>query len=190
MIRALALCLVAGSAAAQPVLRPDDEARLAAYHETVGVALMEAFHGGTDANIRTVVTALSGAPEPLDPEGEWACRTIKLGKTLPIVAYSPFRCRITEVSPGVWTFEKLTGSQRTAGTIWDTGPVAYYAGVGYVNDDGPIPYGDFPPDETVTSSPQRTPDVAVFEQVSGDRARLIFPAPHLESRLDILELTR
>ena len=145
MIRALILCLAAGSAAAQPVLRPDDEARLAAYDETVGIALMEALHGGSDADIRAVTTALRGAPGPLDPEGEWACRTIKIGKLLPVVAYSPFRCRITRISPGLWRFEKLSGSQRTAGTIWDAGGAAYYAGVGYVNDDGPIPYEAFPP---------------------------------------------
>ena len=194
MIARLALLvLLAGPAHAEPYLRDDDAERLDFYHETVGMALIEALNGGAPADVAALAGALAGAPLPasaLSPEGDWQCRTMKLGKLLPLTVYGRFRCRITASGDGTWLFEKLSGSQRTRGTIWVDGGRAIYAGTGYVNDNVPTPYAELPLAVLSGSGPQETPDVAVFEQVDARRARLVFPAPHLESRLDILELTR
>jgi len=68
-------------------------------------------------------TALPGAQPPA---GDYACRTIKLGRmppggsasgTLDYVEYPAFRCRISETG-GRLRFTKLTGSQRPAGNIF------------------------------------------------------------------------
>ena len=192
----LALALtaaLAGPAGAAPELRADDAARLGGYEATVGTALMEALNGGAAGDVAALTGALAGRPlEPAaaSPEGDWTCRTMKLGGALPLVVYGRFRCRITANGDGTWLFEKLSGSQRTRGTIWIQDGRAIYAGTGYVNDNVPTPYDELPDEVLSGAGPQETPDVAVFEHVGGDRARLIFPAPHLESRLDVLELTR
>ena len=194
MIARLALiAALAGPAAAQPYLRADDAARLDGYDETVGIALMEALSGGAPGDVAALTGALAGIPRPaaaISPAGDWSCRTMKLGKLLPLTVYGRFRCRVTDQGDGTWLFEKLSGSQRTRGLIWIDGERAIYAGTGYVNDNVPTPYRELPEVVLSGDGPQETPDVALFEQVGADRARLIFPAPHLESRLDILELTR
>ena len=51
-----------------------------------------------------------------DLVGDWKCRTIKMGGLLPAVAYSFFKCRISERDGGL-RFEKLSGSQRVSGRL-------------------------------------------------------------------------
>ena len=185
-----ALLLAAAPLPAQEV-RLVDLPRLERFDATLGRALAGAFASGAPEDVRLLAQALSGTPGPLAPEGDWSCRTLKLGGLLPLTAYPPFRCRIAPAGEGAWTLEKLTGSQRLQGTIRVQDGPALYLGTGYV-DGGPAqPYDAFPPDEQLAIDPGQTiPQVGLFEQAGPDQARLLLPQPLLESELDILWLTR
>jgi hypothetical protein len=186
---ACAVTLWAGAVAAEGI-RPQEQARLDRFERLAGAALLEAMAGGSAQDVAALTTALAGQPQvAFDPslQGDWNCRTMKLGRGVPLVVYTNFRCRMTLDLTGV-TFEKLTGSQRTSGRIEMRDGRAVYLGVGYVADAAPQDYEDLATD--FEGSGTVTPDVAVFERVSVDRARLMFPAPVNESDFDILELTR
>ncbi|MBD3663953.1 DUF4893 domain-containing protein [Sulfitobacter aestuariivivens] len=175
---------------AQTTLRPDDAARLDGFTTSAGNALLQALSGGDSQDIAALTKALSGAPQIAFDEtlsGDWRCRTMKLGGISPLVVYTPFGCRITATDTG-FGFEKLTGSQRTKGTIFLRNGRAIYAGVGYVAGETVPDYADLPAD--FTSDGRIQSDVAVFERISPTRARLMFPSPAVESDFDILELTR
>lgn len=176
--------------AAQDVMRPQEAARLDRYDAIVGDALMQAMAAGKPTDIAALNAALSGPPQiAFDPSmaGDWSCRTLKLGGLSGLTVYTKFKCRITATPTG-FNFEKLTGSQRTSGVITLREGRAIYLGVGYVSDGTPIAYDTLVPDFRGDGS--ILPQVAVFERVSQSRARLIFPAPIVESDMDILELTR
>jgi hypothetical protein len=181
--------LIAGTSVAQDI-RPQEQARLDRFEKLAGSALLEAMATGTPSDVTALNTALSGTPQvAFDPslQGEWHCRTLKLGGLTQLVVYTNFKCRMTLDNTGI-TFEKLSGSQRTSGRIEMRGGRAVYLGVGYVSSEQPQFYTDLAPDFEGTGS--ITPDVAVFERISQTRARLMFPAPVNESDFDILELTR
>jgi hypothetical protein len=194
MIRRTALLAAAALlfplAAAAQDLRPGDAARLDAFDESAGEALLSALSGGTSGDVAALTRALSGTPQIAFDEslvGEWNCRTMKLGGLTSLVVYTPFRCRIT-AGPTGFDFEKLTGSQLTRGTITLRNGRAVYVGVGYVRGEDPPAYADLPAD--FRSDGRVQTDVAIFERVGPGRARLMFPYPATESTFDILELTR
>lgn len=181
--------LAPGATAAQDI-RPQEQGRLDRFERTAGTALLEAISVGEPTDIAALNTALSGEPQiAFDPslQGDWQCRTMKLGGAAGLTVYSNFKCRMTLDNTGV-TFEKLSGSQRTSGRIEMRNGRAIYLGVGYVSSEAPQAYTDLEADFEGTGS--ITPDVAVFERISETRARLMFPAPVNESDFDILELTR
>ena len=191
-MRLLVACLamLAAAGASAQAIRPQERARLDRYERTAGTALMEALAAGDAADIAALTTALSGTPQvAFDPSlnGEWNCRTMKLGGLTRLTVYTNFKCRMTLDITGI-RFEKLTGSQRTSGRIEMRDGRAVYLGVGYVSSEAPQSYSELAPD--FEGSGTITPDVAVFERVSDTRARLLFPAPVNESDFDILELTR
>ncbi|WP_374300729.1 DUF4893 domain-containing protein [Paracoccus sp. (in: a-proteobacteria)] len=172
-------------------IHADDQRRLQEYHAAAGDALLQAFSGGDGANLAVLSDVLQGTPLPPDRAGpgmagEWSCRMIKVGGLLPITVYQPFRCRIG--SDG--GFEKLTGSQRTKGRIHQDGDRLVYLGTGFIAGDTPPPYADLPPFSTIGSDPQRVPEVGVVEMLDGNKGRVMFPDPHLESRFNILALSR
>lgn len=184
-----AMTLPASGAAAQDI-RPQEQGRLDRFERIAGEALLEALSAGASTDVAALSTALSGTPQiAFDPslQGEWKCRTMKLGGVARLTVYSNFKCRMALDNTGV-TFEKLSGSQRTSGRIEMRNGRAVYLGVGYVSNGSPQDYADLAPDFEGTGS--ITPDVAIFERVSETRARLMFPAPVNESDFDILELTR
>ncbi len=171
-------------------IRPQEQARLDRFEQLAGRALLDGMSRGSPADVAAVNIALSGTPQvAFDPslQGEWRCRTMKLGGTPALVVYTHFKCRMALDNTGV-TFEKLSGSQRTSGRIEMRGGRAVYLGVGYVSSEQPQSYSELAPDFEGTGS--ITPDVAIFERISPTRARLMFPAPINESDFDILELTR
>jgi hypothetical protein len=192
MRRALLACCAtffANGAVAQDI-RVQEQARLERFERTAGTALLEAMAQGSAEDVDALTVALSGTPQvafDASLQGEWRCRTIKLGGTPALVVYSNFKCRMALDNTGV-TFEKLSGSQRTSGRIEMRNGRAVYLGVGYVSSEAPQIYGDLASDFEGTAT--ITPDVAVFERVSQKRARLMFPAPVNESDFDILELTK
>lgn len=187
----LVIALCAGlPAVAQSDLRPGDAARLDGFQTSAGRGLLQALSGGAPDDVATLIKALSGPPQVAFDEtlaGDWSCRTMKLGGLTALGVYRPFKCRFTLRADGFF-FEKLTGSQRTRGTISLREGRAVYVGVGYVSDATPIDYADLPAD--FTSDGRMQTDVAVFERISPSQARLMFPAPANESDFDILELTR
>ena len=185
------LCALAGTSAfAQTELRVEDAARLARFHQVAGDALLRAFATGSAADTAALSRALSGTPQVAFDEslgGDWKCRTLKLGGVAGLAAYAPFDCRFTFQGDS-YLFEKLSGSQRTKGTVSFREGRAVYVGVGHVAGQTPPLYSDLPPDFRSDGNTQS--DVALFERISPTRARLLFPAPATESDFDILELTR
>lgn len=196
-MKALAILLaLAGPAMAEaPGIRTPDALRLQNLDAHLGAALREAFAGGGAAALDVAREALSGAPLPIAevaPAGDWACRTIKLGGITPATAYDAFRCRIEETGTGRWRLVKLTGSQRLAGELAVLeGMEVRYLGVGHVGAEPATNYTGLPFDDQTPVEPNQThAQAGILEQMSPSRARLLLPAPVLESRFDILYLTR
>ncbi len=182
--------MLAFGAHADTALRAQDMARLDRFDATVGDALLQAFSAGAPADVAALSAALSGTPQvafDASLTGDWSCRTLKLGGLSQLVVYTTFKCRFTPTSEG-FAFEKLTGSQRTKGAITLRDGRAIYVGMGFVAGQTPPDYADLPEDFRSDGAIQT--DVALFQRISDSRARLMFPAPAVESDFDILELTR
>lgn len=111
------------------------------------------------------------------PDGDYRCRTIKLGGLLPLVAYGFFDCRISD---GGTRIDKLTGSQRFSGSLTTTETTVFYQGALHYGDEQPIDYG---------ADPERD-QVGCLYQVgeAGGRYRLELPRPQFESTHDVIEL--
>lgn len=175
-------------------IRTEDLARLDALDESAGVALRQALGGGDAAQVASVAEALAGTPQAaagLDPSalaGDWTCRMTKIGGLLPVVAYPPFRCQIS-ADGGILQFEKLTGSQRTRGTIHSDRDRLVYLGSTFVAGEQPKRYDEFP-EEVRTDDTETLPDVALVEPLGPDRLRMLFPRPYRESVLNVMVLTR
>jgi len=191
---ALALAVMLAAPLAAQEIRPDDQARLDQLDAATGRALRQVLASGSDEEVAAAANALRGAAMPADPTlaeslaGDWACSMVKMGGNLPLVAYPPFRCRI-EARDGVLHFDKLTGSQRTSGTIRAIDGRWVYLGSTFVQGEAPRRYDDFPP-ETDTEASETLPDVGLLELTGEGQARLILPLPYRESILNILTLTR
>ncbi len=117
------------------------------------------------------------------PAGEYACRTIKVGAKnkgmLDYVTYPPFTCRISDEN-GMISFAKLTGSQRPLGLMLPMqGQRMIFLGTLQLGDERrSLQYGE-----------DRERDMAgVIERIGDNRWRMIFPYPHFESTIDVLEL--
>jgi len=184
----LALATVSSIAHADGVLdkrlTPFDKERLAKVDVRVMAALAEARAGGSKEDLAILDAALAGTPLPLaegyDPKGNWKCRTIKAGGTLPLTVYPWFACRISEDGAG-WQLEKLTGSQRTKGMFYTLSATRLaYLGAGYVNGEKPRVYGQ----------DAKENQVAIVERRAKNRLVFLFPAPQYESKLDILVMER
>ena len=191
-----ALLLLPGLARAEAFgIRQPDALRLADLNAHLGAALRQAYAEAGGDTLDAVRQALSGPALPIEavaPEGDWNCRTIKLGGITPGVAYGTFRCRIEALGPGLWRLTKLTGSQRLVGEIAALeGMELRFTGVGHVGAAPATDYGGLPPEDQTPVEPNQTfAVVGILEQMSPTRARLLLPAPVLESRFDLLYLTR
>ncbi|MFJ6025298.1 DUF4893 domain-containing protein [Brevundimonas sp. NPDC092305] len=130
----------------------------------------------------------AGQPGRLQPApGTYRCRTVKLGTKaesgLAYVAYPPFRCTVELTPGGDLVLTKTTGSQRTRGLLYpDTDSRLIFIGAqAWGMDETGFP--------TYGQQPERD-QVGVFERIGADRWRLVIPFPRVESKLEILELTR
>lgn len=193
LLAGIALPLTAGAEA--PGIRPPDARRLQFLDASLGAALRQAFGAGDAEALAVVEEALAGVPltgAEVAPEGDWACRTIKLGGGVPAVAYGAFRCRIEKTGTGRWRLTKTSGSQRMTGELtYLEGMELRYLGVGHVGTRPATGYAGLPPEDQTPVEPNQTHAVAgILEQMSPDRARLLLPAPILESQFDVLYLTR
>ena len=182
----LLICAVSATARAdgevQKLMTASDRQRFLQYGLTREGALEEARNG-----LPEEVAILDGLlAKPLlsfsgfDMTGDWRCRTIKVGGLSPLVVYGWFKCRVSDDGSG-WRLKKLSGSQRTTGRFFDDGDKRLiYLGAGSVNNDPAPAYGIGPESDQVGYAFRTGPS----------EWRIEFPAPHYESKLDVLEFRR
>jgi hypothetical protein len=164
----------------------DDRRRLREWRTAWTQALARAEAAGHGADIAREGAllrpdaALAGA---VPPPGDYLCRTLKLGAQGPggldFIAYSPFLCRI-RVEDGLMSFAKLSGSQRPLGLLFeDSERRMIFLGTLQLGDERhALQYGR-----------DRERDMAgMIERVDERRWRLVFPYPHFESLIDVIEL--
>ena len=197
---ALGVLLLAGcagqarqSAAAAPVAADwkhvvtiDDLNRLRHWRVAFVAALREARASGQGAQIDREGALLlpdAGFDTVALASGHYRCRVIKLGaKGSGMASFTPypaFDCRVTDEGE-VSSFEKVGGSQRPVGLIFDDGAARkIFLGTMMLGDETrPLEYGR-----------DATRDMAGALQRIGDkRWRLILPYPRFESVMDVVEL--
>ena len=160
-----------------------DRARLDKFDAARSEAMAEARKEGAPQDIQVLdeIDARPGVPfSGFDMTGDWQCRTIKAGGPAPLVVYGWFRCRVTDDGSG-WRLEKLSGSQRTTGRLFDeTEGSLTYLGVLHIAGDQPRAYG----------ADAASDQVGRAFRSGDDRWRIEFPLPHYESKFDILEFRR
>jgi hypothetical protein len=112
-------------------------------------------------------------------EGDYRCRTIKLGGNLPLVVYGWFECRISEEA-GLFRIEKLTGSQNFSGFLYPTDAFGFvYRGAYHYGYEQPMDYGD---------DPERNESGCLSAVTKGNRHFILeLPAPAFESFHDVIE---
>lgn len=165
------------------ILTQFDKDRLANFDKTRSEALSEGLRGDPE-DVEILTKALDGEPMPIasgfDLTGSWKCRVIKVGGTLPLTPYGWFKCRVSDDGSG-WYLEKISGSQRLTGRFYtESDTKLIFVGAGHVNDDPPRKYGvDAKEDQ-----------VAVVSRRGEKKVVLEFPAPHYESKHDILLMER
>jgi hypothetical protein len=129
------------------------------------------------------VTPSPALDRPQPPPGDYRCRTIKFGgeRTLPLIVYGWFRCRVELTPGGDLLLTKLTGSQRPAGKLYpqDDRRLVFVGAVAWGATESAAPaYGQ---------NPERD-QVGYLERIGAERWRLLLPFPKQESVLDIIEL--
>jgi hypothetical protein len=187
-------CAPADAAACRPqtdfewrrIATPNDRERLSDWRTAWSRALEKAQAGGQaqaiarEGRLLEPDTALAWqAPPP----GLYRCRTIKVGAKaeglLDFIAYQTFDCRIGS-EKGRTTLIKLTGSQRPVGVLLpQTANRMVFLGTLELGDETrALDYGH-----------DTERDLAAVVERIGDRQwRLVFPYPHFESLLDVMEL--
>ena len=163
-----------------------DRQRIRGWWTAWGDALASARAGGHAAEVAAEGALLApdaALPNPHLPPGDYHCRTIKVGaqstQGLSYVAYPRFRCRVA-AEQDIFSFTKLTGSQRQVGLIFDDDDRhKIFLGTLMLGDESrALDYG---------SDPQR--DVAgLVERIGPNRWRLVMPRPAFESIVDVIEL--
>jgi hypothetical protein len=163
-----------------------DRKRLGDWRTAWSRALEKAQAGGHAADI-------SGEGKLLDPDGAltwlapppglYRCRTIKIGAKsqglLDYIAYPPFDCRI-RIEGAMVRLTRLNGSQRPIGVLLPQNATrSVFLGTLQLGDETrALDYGL-----------DRERDLAaVVERIGDKRWRLVFPYPHFESLLDVMEL--
>ncbi|HEV2865656.1 MAG TPA: DUF4893 domain-containing protein [Allosphingosinicella sp.] len=177
-----------GAAAAddwRPRATDDDRRRLREWRDAWLEALPQARAAGHGSEIDREGAllqpdaALAGAAPP---PGDYDCRTIKLGTPddlLPYIEYPVFRCRIAQQG-GALAFTKLTGSQRPIGRLYpDTERRLVFLGTMQLGDERRAYEYGIDQDRDL---------VGLLERVGERRWRLVFPYPHYESLVDVIEL--
>lgn len=165
------------------LLERADRDRLRALDETRPEVIEAARQGGASIDVGVLNRVLEGEAQAQSAAalaGDWQCRTLRLGGLLPLTVHGWFRCRITDDPAGL-RLEKLGGSQRSSGILYDLGEARLgYAGAEAWGEEPPRRYGE----------DAERDQVGYLIPLSPDRLRLELPAPRQESRLDILELRR
>lgn len=114
--------------------------------------------------------------------GKWSCRIV-----LPDWTYEWFDCRITGNSKRGLLFEKLTGSQRTAGWLYrDSEKRLIYLGSYFSPSTSSDEWSQ--PSMYDSSGLSKQNEVGVLSQIGSDRLRIEFPEPEMRHRFKIMEL--
>ncbi len=163
-----------------------DRQRLDEYQDVRRITLEYVREHGSAADVKIVDGVMAGEAAKLAPAkmtGDWRCRVIKLSQKpdLPIIAYSDFKCRITDDGAGL-SLQKLSGSQRTNGTFYDINDnqLAYVGALSLGDTKRVTRYGEA----------QESNEVGYLIPLSDKRMRLELPSPMAESNFDVLELRR
>jgi hypothetical protein len=166
-----------------------DANRLAKLSESKAKGLEEAEHGASPSDLAIIHGVLDAAPaQGGELAGNWRCRTIKLGGMTPDVIYSWFRCRITDEG-GALHFAKISGSQRTSGTLYpDQSGAHVYLGASNVWNEPAHHYSG----GGNAAGAAATPDdqIGLLISTGPGSARLELPYPVQESTFDVIELKR
>lgn len=123
-------------------------------------------------------------PNPHIPPGDYDCRVIKLGtpsgSTLGYVSYPRFRCRV-EAEQDIFSFTKITGSQRPVGLLFDDSDRRkIFLGTLVLGDE----------ERAIDYGTDADRDMAgLLERIGPDRWRLVLPRPAFESIVDVIEIT-
>jgi hypothetical protein len=170
-----------------------DRDKLDRYEDAVTKGMMESrVAGEAHGGYNDLTSIMEGTLAPADPaklRGQWNCCTIKAGGPFAgFVVYGWFRCEVRE-RDGRLFFEKLTGSQRMSGFLYErdekswvllaapneghSGPIRAYSG----------PAGGI-------TDPQLMDEPAIAALLEDGRARIVFPWPELESTFNVLEMKR
>ncbi len=177
----LALPMVAPLACRVPKgieLSEADRTRMSQFEPSRIRALGEAMLG-QEARERAIVSALfAPGTEPIDtiPDGDYRCRTIKMGGLLPLTTYNFFACRISEDGTKI---EKTSGSQRFTGTLTPSFGALFYQGALHYNDDPALAYGENDDMNQVG---------CLYKVKDAGSYRLENPFPLYESTHDVIEL--
>jgi hypothetical protein len=189
-------CVRDADAPARAMVRPsvdwraiattDDRRRLREWRTAWTRALAAARAAGHEAEIAREGALLdpdAAIPDAMPPAGDYDCRVIKLGGQsegmLDYVAYPAFLCRI-QVEQGLLSFAKLSGSQRHIGLLLEESDrrLVLLGTLQLGDERRALQYGR-----------DRERDVAgMLERIGPRRWRVVFPYPHFESTLDVLEL--
>jgi hypothetical protein len=165
----------------------DDRRRLRLWRESFVAALAEAREAGHGAEIAREGALLdpdSALPGAGLPAGDYRCRTLKLGSQgeagLTYTPYPAFRCRVGIGTDGRMHFTKLSGSQRPVGRLYEEHDRRQiFLGTMQLGDEArALRYG---------RDPERNM-AGIVERVGERRWRIVFPYPHFESTLDVIEL--
>ena len=169
------------------VATDDDRRRLREWRGAFVEALAEARGSGNAADLAREGTLLepdAALPGATLPAGDYRCRTLKLGSrgesTLNFIAYPTFRCRVAPGPDGLMHFTKLSGSQRPIGRLFgehDTRQI--FLGSMQLGDERSV----------LSYGRDRERNMAgIVERIGERRWRILFPFPHFESTLDVIEL--
>jgi len=168
------------------IITDDDRGRLRNWRTAWTRALTKAQASGHDQEIAAEGALLDpdAAQSWQDPlPGLYRCRTIKLGAQsegmLDYVVYPAFDCRI-RAEDGFVSFTKLSGSQRPIGLIlsYSANRMLFLGTLQLGDETRALEYGR-----------DRERDlVALVERIGAYRWRLVFPYPHFESTMDVIEV--
>jgi hypothetical protein len=187
------LLTAAAEAGWQQEAAPRDVERLSHLSEARAKGLDEARSGNPSdyTAIRSILQAGTVAPSEQRLLGHWRCRTLKLGGMTPSVVYGWFRCRIS-AEGRLLHFEKLTGTQRSSGTLYPDRNGLVYLGASYVTAYGPAEKKPTYSGGGASTGADATPDdqIGLLSLTYDGRARIEMPYPVQESTFDVIELKR
>jgi hypothetical protein len=168
------------------VISENDRVRLRDWRKSFESALATARKSGHGAEIDREGALLepdAAMGAPAISNGKYRCRVIKLGAkdpgNLDYASYPGFTCRVKQ-EHALQRLGKLSGPQRYVGLIFPGDAIrnVFLGTLVFADERRALQYGQ---DE------QR--DVAGYvERIGPNRWRLVMPAPHFESQLDVMEL--